>query len=141
MGTLANKTAAVAALMNAPSQPVLVTSCKISFVWDDATAADGPLMVGLAHSDYTITEIKEYMEAIGSVDFSDKIAAERSRRLIRLVGTMHAPESVRLPLRKIRLNWLINEDSNINQFIYNAGAALATGSEMLCMGQINLFLK
>ncbi len=141
LGTLANKSVTTIALSNAVNDTVLITSAKVSIVWDDATDADGPLMVGFAHSDYTDAEIEEFIESIGEVDFGDKISAERSRRLIRLVGTLHAPESVRLPMKKTKLNWLLAEGDFIQLFVYNTGAVLTTGSEMITMGQLNLFLK
>ncbi len=51
------------------------------------TAGDGPLMVGLAHGDYTAAEIEESIEATGSWDQSNRIAQEQARRKVRRVGT------------------------------------------------------
>lgn len=58
-------------------------------VWTYAgnTAGDGPLMVGLAHSDYTAAEIEECLEAGASWDEGDLVAAEQARRKVRRVGT------------------------------------------------------
>ncbi len=50
------------------------------------TAGDGPLMVGLAHGDYTAAEIEECLEAGGSWNQSDKIAMEQAKRFVRRTG-------------------------------------------------------
>ncbi len=50
-------------------------------------AGDGPLMVGLAHGDYTAAEIEEALEAAASWDRSDKIAVEQAQRKVRRSGT------------------------------------------------------
>ncbi len=140
LGTLASAIAAVAALTNAATDQVICSSVKAAFTWDDATDQDGPLLVGFAHSDYTVAEVGEWAINLNSMDFGDKISAERSRRLIRLAGVLHAPEKVTLPMKKYKLNWRLGEGDTVNQFIFNAGAALTTGGEMLCMGQANIFL-
>ncbi len=50
------------------------------------TAAEGPIVVGLAHSDYTSAEVEEALEAIASWDQGDKVAQEQARRKVRTVG-------------------------------------------------------
>ncbi len=140
LGTLASVTAAVAALTNGVSDSCRVTSVKAAFVWDDAADSDGPLIVGFAHSDYSVTQIKEYIESTDALDWGDKAAQEQSSRQVRIAGVLHAPEFIKLATRKYKLNWLLAEGDTINQFIFNSGAALTTGSEMLCMGQVNAFM-
>ncbi len=51
------------------------------------TPGDGPLMVGLAHGDYTAAEIEEAIEATGSWDQSNKVVQEQARRKVRRSGT------------------------------------------------------
>ncbi len=141
LGTLASVTAATAALINGVSDSAVVTSVKAAFVWDDATSADGPLIVGFAHSDYSVTQIKEYIESTDGLDWGDKSAQEQANRQIRIAGVLHAPEFVKLAMKKYKLNWLLSDGDAINQFAFNSGAVLTTGSELLCMGTINAFLK
>jgi len=147
--TLATKLALVAVIVGAPSDKVRVSSVKLNFVWDDMTGTggganeDGPLMVGVAHGDYTATEVKEYIEATTSIDFDDKIAAERSRRMIRIIGTLSAmqiSDPANGGLRKTKLNWTLGEASTLNMFAYNTGgAALTTGSQLSCNGHANVW--
>ncbi len=57
-------------------------------VWSfqENTAGEGPLMVGLSHSDYTAAEVEECLEAGGSWDEGDKVANEQAARKVRRVG-------------------------------------------------------
>ncbi len=50
------------------------------------TAGDGPLLVGVAHSDYSAAEIEEWIEEASSWIKSNKIGQERARRKIRTIG-------------------------------------------------------
>lgn len=58
------------------------------------TAGDGPLMVGLAHSDYTNAEIEECLEAGGSWSLGNKVETERANRKVRRVGTFDGAAAV-----------------------------------------------
>lgn len=49
------------------------------------TAGEGPIMVGVAHSDYSVAEIQECLTS-NALDTGDMISTERSRRLVRDVG-------------------------------------------------------
>lgn len=146
--TLAAVTAITGALTSGVSDDVRLSSVETSFQWDDAKGTgggeneDGPLIVGLAHGDYTTTEIEEYMKALSAVDFGDKIAAERSRRLIRVCGVLSAMRPYLL-MKKYKLNWTLSEGIGVNAFAYNAssGTALTTGSILSIVGHANMFLK
>ncbi len=113
-------------------------------------ATDGPITFGLAHSDYSVTEIKEYLENFGSWDEGNMIAKEITKRLIRQVGVfeIEAGGTGRVssfqdgkPV-KTKLNWLLNEDDTIHLFWYNSGnSAMTTGMSIHCSGHANLWFQ
>ncbi len=96
------------------------------------TAGQGPIVVGFAHGDYTVTEIKESLESAGSISIGDKIANERTNRLIRRVGTFDGASTEETlndgRAIKVRLNWAIPIGTNLNLFAYNDGGDLTTGT-------------
>ncbi len=107
------------------------------------TASEGPITVGFAHNDYTVTEIKECIEIAGSISPGDKIAQEKANRWVRIVGTFEAEAESVLndgkPI-KTRLNWPVQIGSAVNIFAYNeSGSALATGAVINAQG--NLWVK
>ncbi len=62
---------------------VFAVYCKGIWSWRLATAGEGPVEVGFAHSDYTAVEIEEAIENTSSWSSLDKVGAERARRLVR----------------------------------------------------------
>ncbi len=111
---------------------------------------DGPIMVGVAHSDYDDAEIEEYIENLGSWDPGDKISQERARRQIRKIGVFEsraeATEAVTLndgkPI-KTKLNWQLSTGDTLKLWAYNMGASplATTVPDINCQGHCNIFLK
>ncbi len=103
------------------------------------TAGDGPIIVGYAHSDFSVTEIKEAIEASASISVGDQVAQERANRKVRLVGQLtDLVEELNdgKPV-KTKLNWLIPIGKEVNIFAYNDGAALlTTGAVVSCSGDM-----
>ncbi len=137
LGTLASDTALVVV-----AHPVTVSSLRaISMVatWSLSalTAGEGPITVGYAHSDYTVTEIKECLET-GNINPNLKIEAERANRLVRVVGTFSAAGNAVLndgkPI-KTRLNWGLGINRAVNIFAFNESTvALTTGAQLRVAG-------
>ncbi len=102
------------------------------------TPGEGPLTFGYAHSDYSVTEIKEAIEA-AAIDKGDKLLLEKSNRLVRIVGTLvgsNAELNNGNPV-STRLNWLISIGDQLNIFVYNESAgALTTGSSINFVGNV-----
>ncbi len=149
--TLASKKPFSTALIDAATDKVKVSSVMVNMVWDDMTGLagtaneDGPLLVGVAHSGYTNDQIEEFIEGSTSMDFANKLAAERSRRLIRLVGTLSAMQNS-VPanggFKKVKLNWTLGEGEKVNFFAYNTGgSALTTGSQLIASGHANVWRR
>ncbi len=108
-------------------------------------AADGPITVGIAHSDYTDAEIEEWLEATTSMDFSDKIAQERAKRKCRIVGVFPAEAlgEVLNDGRMIRTKagWYLSSGEALNIWAFNEGTgALTTGASVGATGVMNLRL-
>jgi len=106
------------------------------------TAGEGPLLFGVAHSDYTAAEIVEALAAT-IVDGSDKIALEQARRLVRRIGIFSGFDTNETfndgKSMKTRLNWEIQDGKSLNIWVLNnSGAILTTGSAVQVNGHINL---
>ncbi len=111
-------------------------------------ADDGPILVGIAHSDYATTEIEEFVENItGSWDAGDLVSQEIAKRKIRLVGMLGIPPAVdesdvlndgRLLNKKA--GWMLSPADTVGIWAYNAGdSPLTTGAEIRVQGHANLW--
>ncbi len=144
-GTLAADDVTSTALAGAVTESRRVSSAVLTWSLHDLTVAQGPLVVGVAHSDYTAAEIEECLEATGAWDEGDKIAQEAGKRLVRVVGTFGDGTTDQelndgKPI-KTRLNWLLATGDTLQLFIWNQGAALTTGSEVNASGHLNSWLQ
>ncbi len=138
MSTLASKIVLVTTLTGNADGAYRCISIDSSWAWVAATAGEGPLTVGYAHSDYSITEIKEALEAGASISVGDKVNQEKANRLVRKVGVINSllgELNDGAPI-KTRLNWLIPIGKSVNMFAYNEGAALTTGSSLHSSGDM-----
>ncbi len=140
LGTLASAVAVKADVIGTTDMAHRCISLDMVWSCPGLTAGEGPIAVGYADDDYTVTEIKECLEA-GNLGFTDKIAAERQRRLVRIVGHL----SNEIPTLndgrpiKTRLNWLIPTGHAVAFFAYNEGSApLSTGAILKTTG--NMFV-
>ncbi len=139
LGALASGVAVASGLTGAAPNSYRCISTSMVWALELGTANEGPITVGYAHSDYTVTEIKEALEAAASIDPGKKIEQERANRLIRIVGTISSDEERLNDGRpvKTRLNWLIAPGDEVNAFAFNdSGASLTTGSILHPMGSV-----
>ncbi len=106
------------------------------------TLAEGPIDVGVAHGDYTVTEIKENLDLTGMEDPSDMIATEQGRRKVRRSGrfsgvaaneVLNDGKDIRTPIRFP----LVGTVAQVGFWAHNLGAgALTTGAVIQCFGKI-----
>ncbi len=142
LGTLADVTVIVVGSTGSADGQYRAVSLKYVWGLQDPSAAEGPIVVGFAHSDYSVTEIKECLEAQASISQGDKVANERSNRLVRIVGIFRSSTGVDLVLNdgrpiKTRLNWAIQIGDAVNVFAYNqSGASLTTGAILSITGEM-----
>ncbi len=102
----------------------------------------GPFTVGYAHSDYTVAEIKECIEAASAINLGDKIAQEKANRLVRIVGVLDAADATQgddlndgKPI-STKLNWMILIGKQVNLFAYNDGTVAVTGASLKVTGDM-----
>ncbi len=130
----------------------IITSLVASWSMRDFTAGadDGPILVGLAHGDYTDAEIEAVIENSLSWDVGDKIQQEIARRLVRIVGTFRGGPEASAPvvlnegrLIKTKLNWTFITGATLKVWAYNLGASGLASSvpDIFVQGHANIFLK
>ncbi len=136
--TLAARTLTSAVFDDSVTERSLISSMVATWTMKNKTAGAsiGPIMVGVAHSDYTNAEIQEVIDNTRSWEEQDKIGQEVGRRLVRIVGTFSdeggAAPTVSLALKdgqpiKVKLNWILNAGQSLRAWAYNLGsAAIAT---------------
>ncbi len=151
LGTLAAVTLLSALFDETVDEKTLVSSIVATWTLGNWTpiANAGPIMFGVAHSDYTDAEIEAYIEATSSWNRSDLLATrEVAKRLIRRIGQFQAPTAVEQvavindgrPV-KTKLNWRMQEGQTLRLWAYNTGgAAIATTDPLVrCNGHANLW--
>ncbi len=135
--TLASNLAIVGALVPAADGAYRLVTAKGSWGITELAATEGPITVGFAHSDYSVTEIKECLEAQAAISKGDKVAQEQANRLVRVVGVLNGGDDQLNDGKPIstKLNWLITIGDLVNIFAYNDGSdALTTGANVTFMG-------
>ncbi len=140
LGTLASVTALTVAAVGPATSDYRAKSIKATWQLANFTAGEGPITVGYAHGDYSVTEIKEALEA-ANIDVGDKIAQEKANRLVRIVGVFDSiGEGAALNDGKpisTKLNWFISASEVINLFAYNESTALlTTGARVNAQGDM-----
>ncbi len=128
------------------SEQIWIISINAAYSWSDIGAIiDDGCTFGWAHSDYTAAEVEECLESFASIDLGDKIAQEKSKRLVREVGTISNSGALAAAggsafndgrLVKTRLNWLLSTGDTLNLWIRNAsGVIWTTGSRVTVAGE------
>ncbi len=96
------------------------------------TAGEVPIVVGFAHSDLTVTEIAEALQA-ELTDPDDIIAKERSRRPVRTVGSF-GENAVDMSLNdgkmlRQKIKFSVGDGHSLDLFAFNrSGGSLTTGA-------------
>ncbi len=85
LGALAAGTVVIQNLFDNTDQEMRVISADLTWTLANGEADEGPISVGLAHGDYSLTEIDEWFESTAGIA-GDEIALERARRKCRHVG-------------------------------------------------------
>ncbi len=148
-GTLTGATALLAATQ-VLTEKALISSIRVLYSLADFTpqANSGPIQVGVAHSDYSLVEVEEWIELIASWSEGDKRAREISGRYIRSIGHFEGPDgsadvSVLNDGKPIttKLNWLLATGQGLNFWIYNEGsvAFATTDPNIHFVGHANLW--
>ncbi len=135
--TLAARTIATAQFGEVVNERTYVSSMLGSWSLRNATPGTnvGPIIVGVAHGDYTGAEIEAVIEATNTWNEGDVVASrEVGKRLIRIVGTLPVPSGLNEQSRlndgrkiRTRLGWILNQGQTLQIWAYNQGqGAFAT---------------
>ncbi len=151
VGTLAAQALAAQVNGDTVDEKAWLSSIVATYTLGQTTGTPGvgPLVFGLAHSDYTAAEIEEFIENAGSWGEGDKIAQEIGRRKIKIVGSFEVMAAADLGVivfdhgrkQTTKLGWMLTSGQTFDLFIYNQGeAAFATTDPDLTMnGHANLW--
>ncbi len=146
LGTLANKTLISVTVGENPLQEMWLNSVDLSWGMQDLTPGEGPIVVGIAHEDYTDAEIEEYLENTGSWNPGDLVDQEVAKRKVRVVGQFAGNLGFEETLNdgkpiRTRCRWRNAENQSLKLWAYNnGGGALTTGGVVRPIGNAYLNL-
>lgn len=149
LGALADEGVVLSDIMGgALTHDFYAISADLNAVVTGLTAGEGdPSRVGFAHGDYTTTEIAEKL-GLTFLGPGDKIAQERSRRLVRTIGAVQGDDlntqtTMRLKnhsggnMTRTKLKFMIQKDRSINIWFQNQhGGTLTTGASLRFSGMM-----
>ncbi len=151
LGTLGTKAVIGATVGDTVSEKAWCSSVNGSYSLADFTAVvdRGPILVGVAHGDYSDAEIEEWLESIDSWEEADLIGQEIAKRKIRRIGTFRIPvgsvpgdHQVLNDGKNIttKCGWVFTTGQTLRFWAYNMGdGGLTTGSEFNVQGHANLW--
>ncbi len=138
LGTLATKDVASVVNGDTVTEKAWLSSVVLRWAMSNFTpgVTKGPILVGVAHSDYSSAEIEEWIENLGGWEEADQTGQEIGRRKIRQVGVFETPDSssdsVALndgkPIRT-KCGWMLTTGQNLRMWAYNQGAAALTTTD------------
>ncbi len=142
LSTLADATVIQADILgSALGEDLFVISIDAMFTLKDLTAGEVPLQVGFSHSDLSVGEVNEALNA-ELTDPDDIIQKERARRPVRRAGTFNLGSIGDLELadgvpQRTKMKFSVGDGHNISAWLANkSGATLTTGAIMHCNGTI-----
>ncbi len=125
-----------------PDEEVFALSMEAVHTIRDLVVAQGPVVVGVAHGDYSDAEIEAFIENAGSWDRGDLVSQEIARRKIRIIGTFAGEGATEESLNngmpvKTRLMWNLVTGATLKQWAFNKGSAqLTTGAIYAIEGHV-----
>ncbi len=143
VGALAAGDVVSGTIIASATDPVRIMSVNYVYAISDIGAGvDDGQEFGLAHSDYTDTEIEECLEAAASFDLGNKVAQEQANRLVRSIGIMTGSPGNDFGMSfndgkpmKTKLNWLISSGDNLRLWVRNGSANVyTTGARLIVQG-------
>ncbi len=150
LAALASKDVVGAVFDETVTERTKVTSIVATYSLGELTPAAGvgPIICGVAHSDYTDAEIEEWLELSGQWAEGNMVAREVASRKIRQIGTFETPDGATSVgvlndgrAIKTKLNWILTTGQTLRLWAYNSGLQpVATTTPSLTVnGHVNLF--
>ena len=151
LGTMGQGTALAQVNGGSVEEAAYLSSVKCTYTLQSFVKADdiGPIIVGVAHSDYTAGEIEAWIENQGSWKSGDLISQEIAKRKIRMVGTFESPDAVEedstlndgRPIHT-KCGWMLTTGQRVQAWAYNSGTTATTGSATVHVeGHANVWPK
>ncbi len=150
LGALAADTAITEPVGDTVTEEAWVSSVKAIYTLQDlpASTGDGPVIVGVAHSDYTLAEIEEWIENTASWEKYDLRQQEIAKRKIRRIGTfiqLSSAEDMQVMnegrQQHTKCGWMLGTGQTLQFWCYNAGLVLNTGGVVHVRGHANIWPK
>ncbi len=149
---LAAKVVVGSSIADTLTNKVWLSSVKATWTLNNVTeiADAGPIVVGVAHSDYSDAEIEAWIENTSSWETKDKVGQEVARRKIRRVGVFRTPnialgDSVLNEGRLVntKCGWMLEIGQTLKVWAYNSGGAnvATTVPALRVEGHANLWPK
>ena len=150
LGTLAGSDVLVQAVQDTVEERSYVSSVKCTYALNSFTVGDGigPLIQGVAHSDYSDAEIEEWIELTTGWAEGDLVSREIATRKIRRIGTFprQADNIGTMALNggrmiTTKLGWILTTGQNVKFWTYNTGAnpLATTDPDVSVAGHANLW--
>ncbi len=149
--TLADNDVSIQANSESVTETTWLSSVKLIWAVRDFVAGEGPVYVGIAHSDYSSAEIEEWLENTASWSQGDLVQQEVAKRKIKMVGVFDfkfISSTQGLQAEKLndgkpittKCNWMLSTGQSIDLWAFNkSGAALQTGAVISVEGHANLW--
>ncbi len=141
LGTLAASDVVKVNFNDSVDEEAWALSAELVWSLRDLTPGEGPIIVGLAHSDYTDPEIEAFLEAAASWKRGNLTEQEIAKRKIRMVGIFpgEVAEEVLNDGRpiKTKLSFNLITAATVAMWAFNkSGAVLTTGGIITAEGHV-----
>ncbi len=151
LGTLGPNALVGTDIADVLEEAAYLSSIRATWALDSFTLAEdaGPILVGVAHSDYTDAEIEAWVEQTTGWARGDKISREIAGRFCRRVGVLSPVTSISAvtlndgkPITT-KCGWNLTTGQTLRVWAYNVGGAAlsATVPDVHCNGYANLWSK
>ncbi len=149
LGSLAPSTLVGVLFDEVVNERTLVSSIDATYTLSDvAQAANrGPILIGVAHGDYTDAEIEAVIEMTDSWDEGNKVEQEIANRKVRKICTLQTESATAQVVAndgkpiKTKLNWILLQGQTLRLWGYNLGTAALVAGAIRLEGHANLFPK
>lgn len=145
LGSLAAGVVIVGNITNVSDRPLFLIAADLTWIAKDITPGEGPIVFGLAHSDYSAAEVEEWFEQATGFVFGDMVEKEQAGRKCREIGAIDfgladGQGDARFndgKQKRTKLGFAIQSGQTLNMFARNMdGTALTTGTEINASGRI-----
>ncbi len=136
--------------MDTVNERTYVSSLVATWSMQGMTTGDniGPIMVGVAHGDYSLAEIEAWIELTTGWDEGNLISREVAARKIRRIGVFRK-DAVGIGVQALndgrpittKLGWILLQSQTVQYWAYNmgTGSLATTDPNVYVQGHCNLW--